>query len=230
MEFKNRLDDFPQVVEHLLEMYGLTEYDTDTGAMRLVEQVSGALGEKTRDESMTHILKTIRRFAPHADKLDRKILQFGIACYRHASHGVKVSLEEIFDSESELVKGYTRWEFAVMGVERRPLNRREQAQVGRICNALLRKYGIMDENSGLSRKFMLTFYGGADTDHADGVEFVLDVIRKHAGPEPTDEEVKLMGMAILSSMPKEAREDIEFRLYDMLDPDELRGIMRRDGA
>lgn len=203
------------VIRHVLWVYGIATFDPEANTMKFRPRFAEVLNGRTSDDMMEHIRKTVRRFAPHADEMDSKILQCGVFCFHRASIETASSkFEEIFDDRADLDACCDRWEFAVTGEEPSQV---DVSSMPRVSVMLAERHGLVSRDELDPDMLRL----GDAAEHADGVAYVLGAVRERVGPGPTDTETKLMAMYVLSSLGGSAYEKIGPALAETIDRDEL---------
>lgn len=105
-----------------------------------------------------------------------------------------------------------------------PLDESEERQILKICDALVTKYGIINAESRLDEAFVRGF--DHLPDHDDGIKYLLDGIRTHVGSGPTDAEVKLMAIAVISCLSGDEQDVMAPAITDVISTDEMRTLLR----
>lgn len=222
---EDHIADAPMVVpvlRHVMELYGLATYNPMTNGLTFRQEFAAELNQKTPDDLMDHIRKTVQRFAPHAGDADSRLLQYGVFCfYREAKHASQ-KLDRIFGSRSDLISCCTRWEFAVTG-RRDSLRVAESDRMMEVAAMLAVRYGILTATLQLDPGLVQDLPDTAD--YETGVHDIIRAVRDHVGPEPSNSEVKLMGLVVLTCLPDSVFDSLGPVLTRCIDPGELRQVL-----
>lgn len=205
---------------HVVRAYGLviSEPGADDGLGLPIED---ALESCSGDPS-GYLEGIVRRFAPHADGSDSKLLQYGLArfCGMDPPGG-------IFDSTDDVRACCDRWEFAV-GDGDKKLEDREARRIAEISGALAARYGLVDHNGRADGALMRQLRD--ITDFTDNTNHLLKAARRYAGQGPTDIEVRVAAMAVVPQLSDYLSGRIWPRLLDLMGAEDLRGLIESHDA